>query len=77
MCISSPWTYGNTSPGGATPDLVLSQHSEHETTFTDLQGRRCCSWLAIVFHLTIIGLVVVEKVCAGNQSFPEQKDKID
>lgn len=43
-------------------DLVLSQHPEHETTLSDLQGRRCCSWPAIASHLTIIGLVVVEKV---------------
>lgn len=43
-------------------DLALSQHPEHETTLSDLQGRRCCSWPAIVAHLTIIGLAVVEKV---------------
>lgn len=43
-------------------DLVLSQHPEHETTLSDLQGRRCCSWLAAASHLTIIGLAVVEKV---------------
>lgn len=43
-------------------DLALSQHPEHETTLSDLQGRRCCSWLAIASHLTIIGLAVVEKV---------------
>lgn len=43
-------------------DLVLSQHPEHETTLSDLQGRRCCSRPAIASHLTIIGLAVVEKV---------------
>lgn len=44
------------------PDPGLSQHPEHETTLTDLQGRRCRSRPAIASHLTIIGLAVVEKV---------------
>lgn len=43
-------------------DLVLSQHPEHETTLSDLQGRRCCSRPAIASHLTIIGLAVVGEV---------------
>lgn len=43
-------------------DLVLSQHPEHETKLSDLQGRRCCSWPAIASHLTIIGFALVEKV---------------
>lgn len=62
MCISSLGSLVETHHLEARPpDLVLSQHPEHETTLSDLQGRRCRSWPAIASHLTIIGLVVVEK----------------
>lgn len=56
-------------------DLVLSQHPEHETTLSDLQGRRCCSWPAIVFHLTIIGLAVVENVLPVIEVSPSRRTR--
>lgn len=57
-------------------DLVLSQHPEHETTFTDLQGRRCCSLPATASHLTIIGRAVVEKVLLVIEFSLREKEKI-